>query len=117
MQLSAYRVRSAKRNQRLRFGKCRARGRAGCSGRRHRALPSLRLLVPGRKWEVGETALKQATALVGRDPDAVCCPFRCPLASFVAARETRNLRTSDFLRLRDKDSNLDYLIQSQASYH
>ncbi len=65
-----------------------------------------------RKWEVGETALKQATALVGRDPDAVCCPFRCPLASFVAARETRNLRTSDFLRLRDKDSNLDYLIQS-----
>ena len=24
---------------------------------------------------------------------------------------------SGFLRLRDEDSNLDYLIQSQASYH
>jgi hypothetical protein len=25
--------------------------------------------------------------------------------------------TKDFLKLRGKDSNLDYLIQSQASYH
>jgi hypothetical protein len=54
-----------------------------------------------------------------RPPDwGVVLPIPLPTATSAEASDLRKpavCRT--FVRLRGKDSNLDYLIQSQASYH
>ena len=65
--------------------------------------------------EFGEAELATAAARSSMHL-GVCKPFADPCG----AANTENRKpavSSKSLRLRGKDSNLDYLIQSQASYH
>ena len=49
---------------------------------------------------------------------AAVCPLPCPGHRLPSRLDnTKPRRSGAFARLRGKDSNLDYLIQSQASYH
>jgi hypothetical protein len=81
------------------------------------------VLVSGHQVPVAVVAVSPRELTVAH---ARCLTGRCMRARHTAIteflRDTGDLKLAQmlfvlFLRLRGKDSNLDYLIQSQASYH